>query len=110
MKGNSPIQETQKADGVQTIIYTKLTQLTWRNVFIGRKLLDYGYAFQSTDEQISDIREPSLFRLQHWVFSIVRNENVNVAPNVSSQFLLEAKINGFLGTFVIPMKRFTRYY
>ena len=64
MKGNSPIQETQRADGVQTIIFTKMTSITWRNIFNIRKLLDSGYAFQYTDEQISDTREPSDFRLQ----------------------------------------------
>ena len=63
MKENSPIQE--KKDGAQTIIFTKLTSLTWRNVFNSGKLLNFGYAFQSTDEQTSDIREPSEFRLQH---------------------------------------------
>ena len=72
MKGNSTIQETQRADGVQTIIFTKLTSLTWKNVFNSGKLLDFGYTFQSTDEQISDIREPSDFRLQHWVFSTIK--------------------------------------
>ena len=55
----------QRADGVLTIIFTKLTSLTWKNVFNSRKLLDFGYAFQSTDEQISDIRETSDFCLQH---------------------------------------------
>ena len=92
MKVNSPIQEThKKTDGVQTIIFTLLASLT-RNDF-DRKL-DFGYECQSADEQISDIREPSDFRLQHWVFSIGRNESLNIAPNMSSQFLHET-INGY---------------
>ena len=94
MKVNSPIEETQqKTDGVQTIIFTKLASLT-RNDFNSRKLLDFGYECQSADEQISDIREPSDFRLQHLVFSIGRNKSLNIAPNVSSQFLHET-INGY---------------
>ena len=65
MKVNSPIQETQKKQmAFQTIILTKLASLT-RNDFTSRKLLDFGYESQSADEQTSDIREPSDFRLQH---------------------------------------------
>ena len=92
MEVNSPIQETQKTDGVQTIIFTQLASLT-RNDFNSRKL-DFGYECQSADEQISDIREPSDFRLQHWVFSKGRNKSLNIAPNMSSQFLHET-INGY---------------
>ena len=86
MKRNNPKQETQRADGVGTIIFTKLTSITWRNIFNIRNFLDFGYAFQSTDGQLSDIREPSDFRLQHWVFSLGRNKSLNIAPHVSSQF------------------------
>ena len=94
MKGNSPIQKTQRADGVQTIILTKLTSITWRNVFNIRKHLDSGYAFQSTDEQILDIREPFRFSSTALGFSICRNKSLIIAPNVSSQFLHEI-INGY---------------
>ena len=56
--------------------------------------LDFGYSYQSTDEQISDIWEPSHFRLQHWVVSIDSIGSLNIALNESSQFLHET-INGY---------------
>ena len=63
--------------------------------FDSRKLLDFEYAFQSTDEQKSDIRDPFEFRLHLRVFSMGRIKSIQIALKVSSQSLHETIINGY---------------